>query len=165
MFLHVLVGVLGASLINRDLADVAQTALLPLMAIFVGLTFSWAGNAHSLLQSNEVIALSRTRMGGIAEYIFAFQLSILVILVAVLCWIIPSFKLRFILDGTFQVRDFNLLAAVLLYAVLSLSFRTSWQAVLGANMLLLIRARLLDESLPLHPTRVRRVKTRPTRAT
>lgn len=152
MFLHVLVGVLGASFINRELADVAQATLLPLMAIFVGLTFSWAGNSHSLLQSNEVIALSRTRSGGIAEYIFTFQLSILVILAAVLFWIIPSLKLRFILDGTFRVGDFNFLAAVLLYAILSLSFRTSWQAVLGANMLLLIRARLLDESLPLPPS-------------
>jgi hypothetical protein len=156
VFLHILVGALGASLIHRELADVAQATLLPLMAIFVGLTFSWAGNAHSLLQSNEVIALSRTRMGGIAEYIFAFQLSILVILLAVLGWIIPSLKLRFILDGTFQVADFNFLAAVLLYAMLSLSFRTSWQAVLGANMLLLIRARLLDESLPLPSSKKKR---------
>lgn len=143
--LHLLVGTLGALLIEQDLAGVAKVALLPLMAIFIGLTFSWAGNAHSLLQSNEVIDFARARAGGVAEYIFAFQISILVILVAVLCWVIPVLELRFLLGDYFAVSDFNFLASVLLYSLLSLSFRTSWQAVLGANMLLLVRAKRIDE--------------------
>lgn len=146
LLLHALIGLLGARFIRADLIDIAEAALLPLMAIFVGLTFSWAGNANSLLQSSEVVAFSKKRVGGVAEYIFTFQLSILVILVSVVCWIVPSLELPFLLGSYLSLPDFNAFAASVLYALLSLSFRTCWQAVLGANMLLLVKARLMDEA-------------------
>lgn len=143
--IHIAVGLLASSCIQADLATVAQGALLPLMAIFVGLTFSWAGNAHALLQSAEIVTFAKSRRGGIAEYIFTFQLCILLIMVTVLLWIIPILKARYLFYSLISLQHFNLAASVLLYALLSLAFRTSWQAVLGANMLLLVRSRLLDE--------------------
>lgn len=138
LFLHVIVGILCATQINVSLAEVAVKALLPLMAIFVGLTFSWAGNAHALLQSEEIVAISRNRAGGISEYIFTFQLCILIILISVGFWVLPSLNLSYhFVDSSYIT--FNMLSSVFLYALLSLAFRTSWQAVLGANMLLLMR--------------------------
>lgn len=140
-----MVGILSALLIRSDLAGIAQIALLPLMAIFVGLTFSWAGNAHALLQSPEIIKFASFRNGGVAEYIFTFQLSILVILVTVLLWIIPVLRVHYLLSGWIPLSYFNFAASILLYSLLSLSFRTSWQAVLGANMLLLVRSRMMGD--------------------
>lgn len=145
LLVHILIGLCGATLIGKDLPVVAGAALLPLMAIFVGLTFSWAGNAHSLLQSSEIVQFAQARSGGVAEYIFTFQLSILIILVSVVGWVMPLLGLPFVLDGFFQLSDVNFVAGWVLYSLLSLSFRSSWHAVLGANMLLLIRAKRLAQ--------------------
>lgn len=142
LLFHVGIAVVLTELISAPVAVVAEKTLLPVMAIFVGLTFSWAGNAHALLQSDEIIDLAKNRKGGIAEYVFTFQLSILVLLVAIGLWVLPSLQLPYVLESVGGRREAELLGEIILYAVLSISLRTSWQAVLGANMLLLVRAEL-----------------------
>lgn len=144
LWLHLLVGVVLASAVDLSIDQVAEKALMPLLAILVGLTFSWAGNAHALLQSSEIIELAKNRAGGLAEYIFTFQLCILVILVTIGCWVLPSLKLPYFMRGVIAQQRFDWVAAVGMYALLSLAVRTSWHAVLGANMLLLSKARLLS---------------------
>lgn len=145
LVLHVVVGAALATLVDLRVEDVAEKALIPLLAILVGLTFSWAGNAHALLQSDEIIELANNRDGGIAEYIFTFQLCILVILVTIACWVIPSLQLPYLLKWLVPQSRFDRVAACVLYALVSLAVRTSWQAVLGANMLLLSRVRMLTD--------------------
>lgn len=144
--LHVAIGAALALLVSTPVDQVAEKALIPLLAIFVGLTFSWAGNAHALLQSNEIIALSIRRKGGIAEYIFTFQLCILIILSTICLWLIPSLHIKYLLSSLVSLDYFNHIASALLYAFLSLAVRTSWQAVLGVNMLLLSRATLIKKN-------------------
>jgi hypothetical protein len=138
---HVVIGTALAYLVQRPIGDVAEKALIPMMAIFVGLTFSWAGNAHALLQSKEVVNLGKSRSGGIFEYVYTFQLCILVMLLTIIAWVVPLLNLPFLLNGFIALDIFNRLASVVLFTLISLAFRTSWQAVLGANMLLLIRVK------------------------
>src|SRR5690606_9992672 len=122
LLLHLSVGGLISSFAGITLGDASQAVLLPLMAVFVGLTFSWAGNAHALLQSSEIIQLASGRSGGIAEYIFTFQLSILIVLVTLLGWIIPLLELPFLVIGDVSSATFNYVSEWLLYALMSLSF-------------------------------------------
>lgn len=138
-FAHLLVGILAAYAVSKPLHEVAAQALFPLIGIFVGLTFSWAGNAHALLQSKEVLKIARNRSGGIAEYVYTFQLCVLVVLLVITAWMFPLLGLEYFGSAFIEVDKFNLIAGVLLYSLISLAFRTSWQAVLGANMLLLSR--------------------------
>lgn len=137
--LHITIGVALAFLVQRPIADVAEKALVPMMAIFVGLTFSWAGNAHALLQSSEVVRLGRNRAGGIFEYVYTFQLCILVMLLTIVVWTVPLLNLPFLFGRFVTLDHFNRAASAILFSMVSLALRTSWQAVLGANMLLLIR--------------------------
>ncbi len=136
---HLAIGLAAACLVQENLKEVATLALFPLIGIFVGLTFSWAGNAHALMQSKELITLAKHRAGGVAEYVFTFQLCVLVVLVVITAWVLPLLKLTYLLSDLMDLQRFNFCASVLLYALISLSFRTSWQAVLGANMLLISR--------------------------
>jgi hypothetical protein len=138
---HISIGVALAYLAHRPIGDVAEKALIPMMAIFVGLTFSWAGNAHALLQSKEVVNLGKRRLGGIFEYVYTFQLCIMVMLLTIIAWVVPLLNIPFLLDGFIPLDIFNRFASALLFALISLALRTSWQAVLGANMLLLIRVK------------------------
>lgn len=144
LLVHIAIGLVLAFSISASIVDVASRALLPLMAILIGITFSWAGNAHALLQSNEIIKLATKRLGGIAEYIFTFQLCILVILVTMALWVAPFLELPYLLDSVLRRESFDVLSSAVLYGLLSLAIRTSWHAVLGANMLLLARVQLMQ---------------------
>lgn len=139
LIVHIAIGVTLALIVQRPIWDVAEKALIPMMAIFVGLTFSWAGNAHALLQSKEVRKLSENRVGGIFEYVYTFQLCILVMLLTIMAWVVPILSIPFFLSDFITLNHFNKGASAFLFSMISLAFRTSWQAVLGANMLLLIR--------------------------
>lgn len=116
------------------------------MAIFVGLTFSWAGNAHALLQSPEILKFAENSGDGIEGYIFSFQLSILVLLVTMAFWVMPSLEIAYPLRSGFGLNAFNFLSEWLLYSLLAMALRSSWHAVLGANLLLLVRAKLLGRA-------------------
>lgn len=135
-----MVGGLAAALVDLPLAEVSTKALFPLMAMFIGLTFSWAGNAHALLQSPEIRRATNDHPGGLAAYVFSFQLCILVLLVTMAAWVAPLLELRYFLPSQVGLDAFNALAEGALYGLISLAMRSSWHAVLGANMLLLLRA-------------------------
>lgn len=140
--LHIGLGLTLSAVVPVSLGDLAQRALLPLMAIFIGLTFSWAGNAHSLMQSEEVARMAGRRAGGMAEYVYTFQLCILVMLSTIVFWVVPTLNLPYLIPGGFGMLWFEKISEIFLYSILSLALRTSWQAVLGANMLLLSRAKI-----------------------
>lgn len=141
LIFHFAVGAFLSWIVPLSPATIAEKVLIPLLGIFIGLTFSWAGNAHSLLQSKEVKRLSENRKGGISEYVFTFQLCILVLLLTVTCWVIPGASIEYPFARGFVLINWAL--TVGLFSLLSLSLRTSWQAVLGANMLLLARVQML----------------------
>jgi hypothetical protein len=139
LIVHIAIGTALSYFVQRPIGDIAEKALIPMMAIFVGLTFSWAGNAHALLQSKEIIKLGENRPGGVFEYVYTFQLCILVMLLTIVAWVVPLLNLPFLLGNFVTLDIFNKGASAFLFSLISIALRTSWQAVLGANMLLLIR--------------------------
>ena len=54
LLLHIFVGINLALTVRLELQACANTVLLPLAGILVGLSFAWAGNAHALLQTEEI---------------------------------------------------------------------------------------------------------------
>lgn len=77
---HIGIGFIISYLANIDLATSANTVLLPLAGILIGLSFAWAGNAQALMQSSEIEELSTHHEGGFVEYVYTYQTAILVIL-------------------------------------------------------------------------------------
>lgn len=146
-FFHLCVGAALGWFIDAQPAELAKSALLPLMAILVGLTFSWAGNVNAILQTDEVIKFVREK-GGPQEYVYTFQLCILINIAVIGAWCIPLLELPYVLH-CFPYATFERLATALLMAAVSLAIRTGWHAVIGSNMLLL--RRLKDAPTPPGP--------------
>lgn len=86
LLVHLLIGFIISLLVNLKLYVCASTVLLPLAGIFIGLSFAWVQNAQSLLQSKAIIKMTKHHEGGFNEYVFSFQTSILVILIALIGW-------------------------------------------------------------------------------
>ena len=128
----------------------AGTALLPLAAILIGLTFSWSGNAQALLADAEIEKMATDMTGGIAEYVYRFQLGIFITLVTIISWGIAASKLLDPLNvelisffnNTDTICGIQCSIEVVdwaLYSIVSLCLRTCWQVVLGSQALLLTR--------------------------
>ena len=140
--LHLGVGLVLAWMVELDLRSAAGAVLLPLMGVLVGLSFAWAGNAQSLLQTSEIEELSEFRPGGLAEFAFTYQAAILAILGSIVLWGLAGLG---VLDRQcfWECTPIAYLAAeTVLYALLSLTIRESWHVVHGAQMMLLTRARM-----------------------
>lgn len=139
--LHVLVGVFLAWIVKGNLKDAASSVLLPLVGVLVGLSFAWAGNAQSLLQTPEIDELSDYHPGGLQDFAFTYQAAILAILSCVTLWGLAGL-------GVFDHRCFwscstrwYFAVAAALYGSLSLTIRESWHVVLGAQRMLLMRSK------------------------
>lgn len=145
---HVGVGAALTWLVRADLKTAASSVLLPLVGVLVGLSFAWAGNAQSLLQTEEIDTFSDYVPGGLAEFAYTYQAAILAILGCVTVWGLAGL-------GVFEHSCFwqcssqwYMGASVLLYASLSLTIRESWHVVLGAQQMLLIRASVRRAKTP-----------------
>ena len=144
IFIHLLVGVLIALVVKVDLSMCANAVLLPLVGILIGLSFAWAGNAQAVMQSSEIERLSDYHEGGFIEYVYAYQTAILIILATLVIWGLAGLH---IFDNSWPTS--NAAAAyfavkTILFLLASLTLRTCWHVVLGAQWMLLAQKRIKD---------------------
>jgi hypothetical protein len=145
--IHILVGALLAWVVHIDLTAVADTVLLPLAAILVGLCFAWAGNAQALLQTDDLQKMSKFHPGGFSEYVYTYQSAILAILVTLVAWALAGFS---VFDKTWPTPASTgsyFVVKTLLFALSSLTLRECWHVVLGAQWMLLTRYQIREASL------------------
>ena len=64
LVLHAGIGVAAVGLVPVQLEVAAQTVLLPLAGVFVGMSFAWVGNALAIVQSPEIDRLSEKNPAG-----------------------------------------------------------------------------------------------------
>lgn len=140
--LHVLIGVVLTMTVKASMQLAANTVLLPLAGIFIGLAFAWAGNAQAMLQSAEIEEIALYHEGGFVEYAFAFQTAILTILITLVLWGLAGLG---IFDEYLPAAKYPLPYASLkaiLFAASSASLRECWHVVLGAQWMLLSQHQL-----------------------
>lgn len=142
---HIAVGTTLSLLVPISLEVSANGLLLPLAGIFIGLSFAWGGNAQALIQTSEILQLASRRQGGFFEYLFAYQLAILLILISLTCWAIAGLG---IFDQVWPVDrkswQYKILSAGL-FSLASLTLRECWHVVVGAQAMLAIRLALKEK--------------------
>ena len=143
IIIHISIGVLLAIFIPSDLESAANTVLLPLAGIFIGLTFAWAGNAQALLQSKEISDLTKQHSGGLEEYVYTFQTAILVIMITMVLWGLAGLK-AFSHEVLVECNWPIFIIKVILYCLSSLTLRECWHVVLGSQYLLLAHEKIKE---------------------
>jgi|SRR5687767_3465296 len=134
---HLTVGLLFAVVVPVTLVTAANTVLLPLAGVLVGLSFAWAGNAQALLQVSEIEEMTEHHPGGFQEYVFVYQAAILTILITVVAWAIAGFEVFDKVWPTSAQEKSYFAIKTLLYTVSSLTLRECWHVVSGAQWMLL----------------------------
>ncbi len=142
MLIHIAIGVFLGLVVKSSLQLAGNTVLLPLTGILIGLSFAWAGNAQALLQTSEMRDVSKHRQGGLAEYVYAYQTAILVILVTIVSWGLAGLG---IFDDQWPTTAHPKLytgVKTILFGLASLTLRECWHVVLGTQWMLLTREEL-----------------------
>ena len=143
LIVHVIAGIVAALAVDMSLHKAAQTILLPLAGIFVGLSFAWIGNAQALLQENEIVALAKHHPDGVQTYVYTFQLAILIILVTLILWGLAGLE---VFDSClFCSKWKKFIIEVILYFFSSISLRECWHVVMGSQILILSRIRIRNK--------------------
>jgi hypothetical protein len=144
LILHALVGMALSILVPIPLGEAADSVLTPLVGLLIGLAFAWAANAQALLQSEEMEQITKHNLGGFPDYVYSYQLSVLVVLSSLILW---GFAGLGIYDRVWPKVDSSYYVGVqyLLYFMASLTLRTCWHVVLGAQFMLLARWAIRDK--------------------
>ncbi len=144
LFLHLPIGVILALLIKQDIAQSANTVLLPLIGVFIGLSFAWASNAQSLMQTDEIAELSKHHEGGFIEYVYTYQTAILTIIATLVFWALTG--LSFFNEHFSSSKIIFFIIKTFLYLLCSLTIRECWQVVYGSQLLLLSQYRIKSKN-------------------
>ena len=142
LLIHLIIGFACSYFVKKPINEVANVFLLPLASILIGLCFAWAGNAQSLLQTKEIESFSNHHPEGIINYVYTFQAAILIILITLVLWGFCA------IDVFYPIQKYpclKLFMNAVLYSLGSLTLRECWHIVLGSQMLLLIRARIVGK--------------------
>lgn len=142
LIIHVVLGSGMAAIVNMSIHEAAQTLLLPLAGMFIGLSFAWVGNAQALLQECEIEKLAKHHPDGIQTYVYTFQLAILVILTTLVAWGLAG--LRVFSSPFFCDKWIQLGIEATLYFLASLTLRECWHVVMGSQLLILSRHKVRD---------------------
>jgi hypothetical protein len=146
LFFHIAVGFSSAFVVSGSLQQIGGNLILPLSGVFIGLAFAWGGNAQSLLQSAEIEHFSNFNAGGFEDYVYSFQLAILVLIVTITSWGVAGIG---IFDD-FWPKSSNIFYRYIssfLFFLISISIRECWHVVLASQMLLLIRYKVRKEQV------------------
>lgn len=142
MFFHIFVGYSLTYLVRIDLTSCANTVILPLAAIFVGLSFAWVGNAQALLQSERMELIYKHHKGGFIEYAFTFQTAILALLISLVLWGMAGLQ---VFDRTWPTtgcpNSYNLIKFIL-FTNSSIALRECWHVVLAVQWMLITQDEL-----------------------
>jgi hypothetical protein len=137
IILHIFVGYSLSYIVKIDLISCANTVILPLAAIFVGLSFAWVGNAQALLQSERMELIYKHHKGGFIEYAFTFQTAILALLVSLVLWGMAGLQ---VFDRTWPTAGspttYNLIK-IILFTSSSIALRECWHVVLAVQWMLI----------------------------
>jgi hypothetical protein len=135
IFIHILVGILLNYLVPLSLKECANVVFLPFIGILTGVSFAWAGNALGLMQASEISELSKYREGGLKEYVYTYQVAILIIIITLVFW---GFAGLSIFDYLEKNKILYAIIKTTLFMFSSLTIRESWHVIMGTQWMLIV---------------------------
>jgi hypothetical protein len=133
LWLHGFIGVTLATQVAYSVSQVAEKILFPLAGILIGTTCAWAGCLHALLQSEHMREVERKKKGMLAEFSLCYLLTVFLGLVVLCLWGLCGlgfFQGVSFVPASFRTGQATIVAKSFLYALTSLSLRTTWQSML-----------------------------------
>ncbi|NML93152.1 hypothetical protein [Novosphingobium olei] len=138
--LDVLISLLLIRFLKVDGFQFASKALFPAASIFVSMSIAWTSRAATIINDQKFRAKVIREEGDLEDYVYGFQLSLLVIMTTVIYIAIMAVGgLNFIIISK-EISVF--FSSFFLYVLLIWSVRECWSVVNFSNLLGLLVGRL-----------------------
>ncbi|GIK54286.1 MAG: hypothetical protein BroJett014_32590 [Planctomycetota bacterium] len=145
---HLLIGFGLHLYVPSRLDEAAASAILPLASILIGLVFAWSGNAQALLQQPEIEAISNHNKGGLADWVFQYQLAVLVLLLALVVWGLTAMNVSVSSELGIRGSTVTAIERTALFGATSLALWECWSVISSAGKLLILRKFVIDRTSP-----------------
>lgn len=146
---HLFIGLAVTYLTKTTIEQaLTQEIILPVLGIMIGLTITWAGNATNLITTDTAILLARRHENGFQDWIFTFQLSILVTLITTIYWILISLNIdinilrKILLETGIETESIENLKAsyhfartTIAFTLISVTIHEGWSCINGTTHL------------------------------
>ena len=136
---HVMIAGLASWLIKRDPFSFASKALFPAASILIGMSLAWTTRAATILQTKELRDALFSKERPAEDYVYGFQLSILVIIIMVTY--VATMAGGGLSLCVFGQKADQAVSGFWLYFLLSLALRECWGVVNFTNMLSMLEYR------------------------
>jgi hypothetical protein len=136
---HIIIGTITARLLSDfDLNKVASAVIIPLVAILIGILYTFGQTFQSLIQDKSIISLTKNHKNGLYEYSYNYQLSLLIFITTLSYWSILS-----IIDINNKLSSFYML----IYGTTSLSITlyTVWSFIAVVQELLIRKNEIAEK--------------------
>jgi hypothetical protein len=133
LIFHIAIGLAASLLISADPFTFAGKALFPASSILIGLSMAWTTRASTILQSKELRAALFTKTRPPEDYVYGFQLAILVVVAMVIYVAIMAGGGINIHLAPHKFEDFA--SAFGMYFLLSVALRECWGVINFTNRL------------------------------
>lgn len=133
LLVHLIISLLLVALLNNDPVTFAQKALFPACSILIGLSMAWTTRASTILQSKELRERLFTAQRPAEDYIYGFQLAILVVMIMLVYVAIMA-------GGGLSLSVFGdpwdaRCSAFWMFFLISMTLRECWGVINATNML------------------------------
>lgn len=138
LFIHASVAMILVGIIQLPLA-VAAHLIIFILGVSGCITFVYTKRARLLLQSREIIELAKYHSGGLIEYIYVYQTSILLLLITSSLWELANLR---VFERFVDYPSLYLSVKFVLFLFFSITLRECWHVVLGVRWMSLIQKEL-----------------------
>ena len=78
---YIFIGIALSLIVNQSIIKISSISIIPLLSVLLGVTFAWIGNSHMLMVDKNVLQVISKRKGGLIEYLYTYQLAVLILLI------------------------------------------------------------------------------------
>jgi hypothetical protein len=154
----VLLALVMVALTEAKPSDISRIVLIPISGAFIAFGVAWSGNLQSLILSPEIGRLVEVSRGGLADYLFPFQLGLLLLFFTLGTWAVAALGAFDFVQaseaselGPLEEKRLQRAAQTcltVLFFVGSVSMRTCWQITRHALILIELTVLIKNKQKP-----------------
>lgn len=145
LIFYIMISLIFSYLFKNIDIKIDNTLAITFMGVLIAVAMGWSGNILTLLNSDEIILLSKKYHGGMLGYVFSVQTAVLSLFLTIILWLF-----------CYTFNSYILLGFCIFFSCISI--RECWQLILLSHILTFARSEIVLRSK--NQEKLRTTKTR-----
>lgn len=134
LIFYIMISLIFSYLFKNIDIKIDNTLAITFMGVLIAVAMGWSGNILTLLNSDEIILLSKKYHGGMLGYVFSVQTAVLSLFLTIILWLF-----------CYTFNSYILLGFCIFFSCISI--RECWQLILLSHILTFARSEIILQSI------------------